>query len=236
MTTMSRLLPIPFILVFILHQIGQLLPETQLAPATKPLILLTIVLAFLVTVFVIKKEHQIEGMNTIVLLSCGAFLFSWLGDLALMVSGETWFIIGLLMFLVAQLFYIALFFKHVRTHKTFRPWSLLYALCYVGLMVVLVPHTGGLLIPVAVYGAILALMAFLASRTNGAILLGGLLFLTSDSILALNKFVPKDTLLIPYAGFWVMFTYSLAQALIAYGIIQHFRHHVQPKNQDNHLV
>src|SRR5699024_8034948 len=97
-------------------------------PITKPLILPTITIAFLITVSAIKNEYHIEKMNTIISLSCGAFFFSWLGDLALMVSGEIWFITGLLMFLIAQLFYIALFFKYTRSHRTFRPWSLLYAL------------------------------------------------------------------------------------------------------------
>ena len=51
---------------------------------------------------------------------------------------------------------------------------------------------------------------------------GSVLFLASDSMIAINKFTAE----IPMAGFWIMITYITAQYLIMRGL-------VQEKAQDN---
>jgi uncharacterized membrane protein YhhN len=44
---------------------------------------------------------------------------------------------------------------------------------------------------------------------------GSLLFLASDSMIAINKFTTE----IPMAGFWIMISYILAQYLIMRGLV-----------------
>ena len=48
------------------------------------------------------------------------------------------------------------------------------------------------------------------------VLLGAVFFVTSDSILAINKFHSPITL----ATFWIMLTYLIAQFCITYGILK----------------
>jgi uncharacterized membrane protein YhhN len=48
---------------------------------------------------------------------------------------------------------------------------------------------------------------------------GAVSFIGSDSLLAINKFYYPFFL----AGFFIMFTYGLAQALITIGIAKHFK-------------
>ncbi|MBT5506945.1 MAG: lysoplasmalogenase, partial [Flammeovirgaceae bacterium] len=89
---------------------------------------------------------------------------------------------------------------------------------------ILLPKTDELLIPVFIYGLSLIGMAGIArlrqGRTNSKsysyVLVGTILFLISDFILALDKFVWD----IPYDAIGVMTTYMGAQVLIIEGILQ----------------
>jgi uncharacterized membrane protein YhhN len=76
----------------------------------------------------------------------------------------------------------------------------------------------GLRVPVVAYVACLASMAaqaavlWRAGAARGAVLaLGGALFLTSDALLATNKFGGE----LPLASLWILATYWLAQWCIA---------------------
>ena len=51
----------------------------------------------------------------------------------------------------------------------------------------------------------------------GLVFLGSILFMFSDSVLAINKFFKP----VPAAGFWIMSTYILAQFLIIHGLVKH---------------
>jgi len=57
-------------------------------------------------------------------------------------------------------------------------------------------------------------------KANGAsmVLIGAILFISSDSLLALNKFYQG----FEGADFWVMLTYILAQYFIVTGMISYF--------------
>lgn len=200
-----------FGLVSILHLIGIFFGIGELSRATKPLLLVALIIALLV----LAPRRK----SAIVILGALGLFFSWLGDLALMMSGGMWFLTGLGLFFVAHIFYVALFARHTVT-KPFQWWSLLYAVWWIVLVWVLAPHLGDMLIPVIAYGLILGLMGVFAARGNAFLAVGGALFAISDSILALNRFVPKELLTIPSSGFWVMLTYILAQGLITYGILK----------------
>ena len=77
-------------------------------------------------------------------------------------------------------------------------------------------------IPVILYTGVIMVMAlsalFRKAEGSSLVLVGAVLFVSSDSLLALNKFDE------PFMGarFWTMATYILAQFLIAAGMINYF--------------
>lgn len=149
------------------------------------------------------------------MLGVVALALSWAGDVTL-----RWFVIGLACFLVAHIAYLALFATQLAVRRV-RWWAIFYAVWLVVLLTILVPHTGDLLVPVVIYGVVLCGMAAFASRCNRWIAWGGALFVASDSILAIDRFLPDAG--IPLAAFLIMATYIAAQTLIAWGILQHER-------------
>ncbi len=146
-----------------------------------------------------------------------ALAFSVAGDVWLMFPG--FFIQGLASFLVAHLFYIALFKRGV----SWFPSKPVLAVCVVygvSMYAYLLPHLGaGLQIPVAVYIFFIALMGAqaigraVALKTTESkwVAVGSLFFMASDSLLAINKFVSP----IPLSQLWILGTYFAAQLLIA---------------------
>lgn len=145
-------------------------------------------------------------------------LLSLAGDVALLWPKEG-FLPGLIAFLLAHLAYIAAFCVPVRLAA--RP------LVFVGYglvaAVILSQLWGGvpaaLRAPVIAYVLCLATMASQAGvwwRARGGTLaghaaIGGLLFMASDSLLAINKFAVP----LPLASLWILATYWVAQWCIA---------------------
>jgi sterol desaturase/sphingolipid hydroxylase (fatty acid hydroxylase superfamily)/uncharacterized membrane protein YhhN len=157
-------------------------------------------------------------------LLTGALLASLAGDVFLMLRGPQWFIPGLASFLVAHGFYIALF-------RIGQPWfpsrrALLATLAFGAAMYAHVWNGLGdpvLKVAVAAYVTVIALMAAQAIgrasvlRTPGAIAvaLGACIFMASDSLIAINRFVAP----LPLAGLWVLATYYAAQLLIVLHVV-----------------
>jgi uncharacterized membrane protein YhhN len=147
-------------------------------------------------------------------------LFGLAGDIFLMLPRDR-FIAGLVSFLINHLFYIVAFGSRIALPG----WSVagvgvvLYALLIYGL---LYRHLGALQIPVIVYMVTIATMAWfglaLAGQQPGVWTLtagvGSVLFVVSDSALALNRFRK------PFAAaeLIVLSTYYLAQWLIALSV------------------
>ncbi len=133
------------------------------------------------------------------------------------------FLPGLVSFLLAHLAYIAAFTRNARFAA--RPIAFaVYALIGAALLSQLWPGVPPTLrVPVLAYVVCLAAMAaqagvlWLAARGSEAeplarsAALGGLLFMTSDTLLAFNKFGAP----VPLASLWILATYWLAQGLIA---------------------
>jgi uncharacterized membrane protein YhhN len=172
-----------------------------------------------------------EGLSKLILL---ALFFSWLGDVLLMYQfkNELYFIFGLAAFLVAHVFYIFIY-KRFRIDddsqallgvQRFR-YSFPIILAGTGLITVLYNQLGDLKIPVIVYGLALVLMVlnalFRFGRTSlksfSMVFFGATLFMISDSLIAINKFLMP----VNNSDFWVMFTYIPAQYLILEGLLQH---------------
>jgi uncharacterized membrane protein YhhN len=120
-------------------------------------------------------------------------VFSMAGDVLLMLPPDR-FVAGLAAFLIAHLCYIAAFASEIGALI----WWPLIPLATYGtvIYIILAPSLGKLKSPVLIYVVVILVMAWLAwerwSQTgqSGALLAsaGAVLFLTSDTILAINRF------------------------------------------------
>lgn len=152
--------------------------------------------------------------SRLVILVAVALGFSWLGDF---VGQQILVKIGF--FLLAQIVYVAAFRPYWRLSLIARPPLLvLYGLSIAGLVGIVTAAAGPLAVPVAVYGASLAVMAVLATGVSRLTGVGAALFLLSDIVLAVDAFVAPE--LIPYAAFVNMALYLPAQLAIVLGVCQ----------------
>ncbi|MET0759749.1 MAG: lysoplasmalogenase [Flavobacterium sp.] len=162
-------------------------------------------------------------------LLLSALTFSWIGDVILMFAdkGELYFIFGLVSFLISHILYIVLFSKQENTtdyRKNIIFWIafILIILYLKSMLTLLFPKLGDLKIPVSIYALTISTMLLVSLKgyfswekpANISILFGAMFFVTSDSILAINKFYEP----LPYATFLIMFTYLVAQFAIVVGI------------------
>jgi alkylglycerol monooxygenase len=177
----------------------------------KPLVMLT---AIFYVADPLHLRRTPSGFDTLLM---GGLACSLVGDCFLMFPG--FFIPGLVSFLIAHLFYIALFRQGVPWFPSRRALLItlgfgaaMYAFLFNGLNPVLK-------IAVAAYVVVIALMAaqaigraaLLRDQSSVAVAVGAGFFMMSDSLLATNKFAFP----LPMAQFWVLATYYVAQILIA---------------------
>jgi len=164
-------------------------------------------------------------------------LFSFLGDISLQFSNvdysfsvapETLFIGGLASFLFTQLIYFVAFSlpKGKNAVFTSRLYQTVLVVSYGFIMLYyLYRSLGDMKVPVIAYTVIILLMLLAAlnryGKVNGLsyilVVIGALLFVISDSLVAINKFHMK----IDFAGIMIMITYVSAQYLIVLGSIRH---------------
>lgn len=151
------------------------------------------------------------------LISSIGLVFSLLGDIFLMFTGEDMFILGLASFLTAHIFYIYMFYgtkKRDQTSVLFGLFSI--ASVYFSFLYPSIFQEGGIVltVAVAVYIIVITFMvyyAFMNDNTNLSI--GVFLFFISDATLALDKFLyhaPDRR-----CEYIVMITYYAAQFCIA---------------------
>ena len=160
-----------------------------------------------------------------------ALTLSWIGDIILLFAdkGELYFIGGLIAFLFSHIFYIVLFNKQLKIYlkksKIIYWIGITIIIIYlIGMMVLLMPYLGNLLLPVFVYAMTISIMLLFALKgfmnwhkpANSYILIGAIIFVASDSILAFDKFYAP----IQYSSFFIMITYLTAQYLIVMGILK----------------
>ena len=178
--------------------------------ATKPL-----VLSF--AIFCIAKNvHLKRTRGRFVLFLLAALACALVGDVLLMLPGQ--FVPGLLAFLLAHVFYVVLLRQGVPWFPS-RPALVTTLAAGVGMVALLWPGLAPLLqLAVPVYVLAIALMAAQAIGRatvlrNGpamAVAVGACLFMLSDALLAINRFVTP----LPLAPLWVLATYFAAQILI----------------------
>lgn len=189
---------------------------------TKPLLMTTLAAWFL---------FSSNGYSAIRYYTIFALFFSWLGDILLMMEEKDpmYFIAGLSSFLAAHIIYIFFFLRVRKSMPDKKPWNIFLisavAVYTIALFFLLNPHLGNLKIPVLAYAIIISVMLVCAMHTFSLNnkraaywwLTGAVLFITSDSLLAFNKFYHH----FPIAGFAIMSTYGLAQFAIANGSLQY---------------
>lgn len=177
-------------------------------------------------VFVWLERKEIHAFGWIM----AALSFSWMGDIFLMNAGSMWFILGLSSFLIAHVCYIRRFAlggnKADSTMLKKIPWleALVFAV-FLNVFLWLWPTLGEMKLPVTIYSIVIYLMVLLAFSREGRIpnssywivLAGAILFVLSDSLIAISRFSGPEVT-IPWAGIWIMLTYTAAQGLIVWGI------------------
>jgi uncharacterized membrane protein YhhN len=138
-----------------------------------------------------------------------------LGDVALLGTSDAAFTAGLVSFLAGHLAWVAALRPRSDRVLTRRPaLALPYVAAWLGLNAYLWPRTGKDRIPVLVYSSALLSTALAALDTGDPITsAGGVLFMASDSLLALERF--GDFHFTGQEGV-VMTTYSAAQSCLAH--------------------
>lgn len=144
-----------------------------------------------------------------------ALVFSSCGDLLLALDK---FIFGVAAFLIAQLSYAVLFRPLWQGFQ--RRWYLsVLLMTYMLVMLwLLLPSLGNLKLPVMAYLMAITIMGFMAIQSSLPIrwaVLGAILFIISDSLIAINKFIFP----FPYESYWIMSTYYAAQFMLVTGFI-----------------
>ncbi len=146
--------------------------------------------------------------------------FSVLGDAALAWPGG--FLLGLALFLVTQLCYLAAFRVNIGFGRMWQPYAL-HGVAVGAMMYLWSGAPQAVVLPAFVYLAALGLMSAQSDawwwRTRGTpdeararrAAIGGLLFVTADIVIAVSQFVSW----IPGTYLWAMGTYWAAQWLIA---------------------
>jgi uncharacterized membrane protein YhhN len=147
------------------------------------------------------------------------FIFSAMGDIALDLDRQKYFVLGLIFFLLAHLLYSATFIK-LSSKKNLSFLKISFVLCFAGIMAYFLwPNLGGMKIPVMIYLMVICGMTISSStylaRGNLA-LIGALIFMSSDAMIAISKFLTP----FPYSSLAIITTYYLGNFLIGYSVIK----------------
>lgn len=195
--------------------IKSLLPIHVIA---KPLILLS-----LIFFFINQGKHLSSKTKVISLL---ALLFSLAGDVLLMFTdiSASFFLSGLVAFLLAHIMYIIVFLDKKNSKKIALIFITVLLIYAIGIFYLLKDGLGDMLIPVIVYMLVILTMILTSTMRKGnvsnksynLVFIGAIFFVISDSFLAINKFYQP----VPLSKIIIMSTYSLAQYLIVLGLLK----------------
>ncbi|MFQ3213904.1 MAG: putative membrane protein YhhN [Marivirga sp.] len=190
----------------------------------KPLLMVTLLVYFWSESDHLKDEKWVRHVTL-------ALAFSWIGDITLMFTHLSFmlFLAGLSAFLVAHIIYVIAYIRatsHNKIQIKFSIVPIVLLLYFILTASQIIPYVASIIqIPIGVYGFTLFVMASVAwyrkGQTNSLsfqwVFVGALLFIVSDSLLAINRFA--ETL--PYANIAVMTTYIAAQWLLVKGLLKH---------------
>lgn len=155
-----------------------------------------------------------------------ALALSLCGDVFMMFgdgprSSDRAFIAGLASFLLAHLAFVVAFAQDLRA-PALPGWLAVVVFYATGLLLVLLPRAGALRLPVLAYCLVLGAMVFVAAARHAGFhdadslraVLGALLFLASDSLLGVRRFVGRFR----GAQALILSTYWGAIGLIAWSV------------------
>ena len=216
-----------FVIIVAGDLVGELLQIKWIDYSFKPFILIWIGGYF----FMQAKNLDAK----VVRLALFAFVFSWFGDLLLMFTeiNFIFFMLGLVSFLVAQIFFISLFLRtiNISGKKPFlkkKPYWLIGYIAFGLIVYILLYDQLDTVLRVAVFIYMTALLSMSSMALNrfgnghpisfSYVFIGSLLFVLSDTMIAINKFLIP----IPYEGIFIMTSYISAQYLIMRGILKQY--------------
>lgn len=226
---MLKPLEYAYFIIAIIEVFAEVTDNNMIRFVSKPLLMIVLI-AFYTQAVGDKWNKVHKLMRT-------AFFFSWIGDVALMFvfKNENFFLVGLVGFLITHVLYAVAFAdvtnKNAMALLPKKIWVFIpLAIYMVVLLSLLVPGITGnpltqpFLIPVLVYSTAIATMVIFAINRFGrvneksfALVFGGaLLFMFSDSIIAINKFLHPFSM----AGIFIMILYISGQYLIAKGTLE----------------
>lgn len=227
---MNRIALAAFLAVALLELWAEASANNSLVYYTKPLLM-----PMLATWLMTTVQHSGRGpfFRRAVF---GALIFSTLGDVLLMFSGALAFLFGLFFFLMAHLFYIGAFTAVSSLKSGFlRHWPgwILPFLAYPAVLLNYLWNDipKGLHLPVLMYAMVITAMAWCVVNMKGKIanavfwpmLAGALLFIASDSMIALYRFGHP----FEHARLAIMLTYITGQFLLVRGAVLILRHPVE---------
>ncbi|MBN2032888.1 MAG: lysoplasmalogenase [Deltaproteobacteria bacterium] len=172
----------------------------------------TVLKALPVSILIVLVLRDIRGFPSIFLT--GALIGSVCGDVLLDLPYTGFFIYGLAAFLIAHLFYTSLFFRFAKRPGAADMAVIAGLALFAGLMIWIFRGIDpNLLGPVVLYIVVIITMsigALLVPSTNRLLFYGALLFIASDVVLAVNKFLVA----VPYGRVVNISLYFLAQFTI----------------------
>jgi uncharacterized membrane protein YhhN len=188
-----------------------------------------LLIPFLMILFFMSTDNSAGKLHKF--FFAGLF-FSWAGDILLEFHDEmgTYFILGLGCFLIAHIMYLTVFLS-TAGENTIKGNGILLVIpvfLYLAiLMIYLYPHLGEMRLPVIIYAiVILSMLAAAINRKAKVskisfylVLAGAVLFVISDSAIAVNKFGNQ----FEYSDIIIMSTYILAQYLILKGYLAQYK-------------
>ncbi|MGE7944371.1 lysoplasmalogenase [Lysinibacillus xylanilyticus] len=210
MRNLSKKILLTLIMLFGLYYIfffSQIAESLKLVFKVIPMLLIIILAAT-------QKNLGIKKYQLLIIIG---LVFCMVGDYTLQ-----WFLIGLTSFLIGHIFYI---FAFSSTNERQVPtWAKIVLLVYGASMAVWIVGTvfssGDVVLGFAViaYVSVILTMGWTAIQTGSTFAtIGALLFIASDSYLAVDKFVMP----LPFSHEFIMLTYYSAQILIALSILQY---------------
>lgn len=183
----------------------------------KPLLMPSLAIAALFDDRIPKKTAE--------LVLC-ALAFHTFGDILLLFSGENYFIAGIGAFFIGHIFYMVSLWRQLPGVKTSGKIGII-ALTAAAAVAIMLPFriSGFLQVCAYIYGAtLLSIVSFSLTglargrRTAVLSLMGGVLFVISDSLIALSSF---NSLHLPFHNSLIMLTYIAAQFLIVISFREH---------------
>ena len=216
------------LVIITIHFIAQFLGEEyKVVEALSKAFFLPSLMMYL---YVQPNVYNKPGKNLVMMGLCGSFL----GDVFLI--SKSLFIPGMVAFMTTHIFNIIFFskiygLKQPKSRVLIASTSLLLSFCWF-IYFQLSTAIGPLIYPILVYMALICSAALMAIHianykpikiiANNFWIPGMLFFITSDAILAFNKFDWSINSPIPHVGLIIMVTYGLAQFLLVKGFQMYF--------------